>query len=105
MSKEFPSKTKKGATILVETKTASGSLFNFATVEKISRKGTVETYIKGGLLFMADSGVRVMTILDPTLQAAAQVVAALNKGKTFNNAQEVRDLVMAEAEKNSKKVA
>lgn len=105
MSKEFPSKTKKGATILVETKTAGRSLFNFATVEKISRKGVVENYIKGGLLFMVDSGVRVMTILDPTLQAAAQVVAAQNKGKTFNDAQEVRDLVMAEAEKNSKKVA
>lgn len=110
MSKEFPSKTKKGATILVETKTANGSLFNFATVEKISRKGVVETYIKGGFLFMVDhekmlSGIRVMTILDPTLQAAAQTIAAQNKGKTFTDAQEVRDLIIAEAEKKSKKVA
>jgi len=105
MSKEFPTKTKKGATILIETKIPGASLFKFATAETVSRKGQVETFIQGGLLYMVDDSIRVMTILDPALQAAAQTIAAQNKGKTFTDAQEVRDLVMAEAEKNSKKVA
>lgn len=105
MSKEFPKKPKKGATILVEYKADGQNLYSFATALNVSRKGRVETFVRGGVPFMVDANMRVMTILDPVLQEAAQVVAAQNKGKVYDDVQEVREAIMAEAEKNSKKVA